>query len=68
MSKWFEVSVTVHKVFAVEIEDHETGEDAMNYASDKFMGENIESSEFIEASDIYTPEHIQRLADEILRL
>jgi hypothetical protein len=67
MSKWFEVKVTKTTVFAVEIEDNETEDQAAKYALD-------EAGEFDEAitdGPIVGDENIDRLrrhADEVLDL
>lgn len=63
MSKWFDVSVTVNKIFAVEVEDNESSDDAIAYAMDKFMdefmSENAECEGFNETSELYTKVQIK---------
>jgi hypothetical protein len=35
LSKWYEVKATIYKTFAVEVEDSESHEDAVKYATDE---------------------------------
>lgn len=65
MTKWFEVTVTTVKVFAVEVEDDETEEHASKYATN-------EVSEFEEAVTVgpvvgeVEIDRLRRHADEVL--
>jgi len=68
MSKWFEVPVTIYKVYAVEIADDETRDDAARYAMDDVLGEYSETGKIVEASSMYTAKQIKRHADEVLSL
>ncbi len=68
MSKWVEVPITIHKTFAVEIEDTETVDDAIKYALNECLGDNTEIGDCLMADNNQTAEQIQRLADERLSI
>lgn len=69
MSKWVEIDVTIHKVFAVEIMDDETIEDAKRYAMDEICFEkNIEINDTSMAQNEAEVEAMKRHADEVLSL
>jgi hypothetical protein len=72
MSKWAEVTIQTWKVFAVEIEDDETLDDAKGRAIEEGcpMGwfDNAEIHDSHLAKDEVEAEQIRRLADERLPL
>ena len=71
MSKWVDVPVTIFKTYAVEIEDGETIDDAINYAIEDCLGNgdvNVDRSNVTIAADDRQAEQIRILADERLAL
>jgi hypothetical protein len=67
MSKWFEVTVTSVKVYAVEVPDSEGADEATSYA----MNEASDISEIECSPEITGYENIDRIkrhADEVLGL
>ena len=71
MSKWVEVPVVIMKIYAVEIEDNETVENAINYAMEDCMcGENVEIdySNVVVSENEHQAEQIRRFADELISL
>lgn len=69
MSKWYEVTVSVQYVYAVEVEDHETASDAIRYALDE--APSSRDGAIAEANEITEPHYIEDLikdADEVLKL
>lgn len=66
MSKWYEVEVVTVKVFAVEVEDDENEDDAMDAArSEVWDVTEIKCAERLTPSDI---DSLKRHADEVLAL
>lgn len=69
MSKWFEIAVTTYRTFAVEVQDDETGEDAMTAVMDELgFGGDHEARIECEVTDPLVLEALQRTADEVLEL
>lgn len=70
MSKWYEVTATIIKTFAVEVEDDENHEDAMQIASEEislFEGDvDLQCPETPIARD--QVELLKKTAEEVLKL
>jgi hypothetical protein len=64
MSKWFEVKVTTVKVFAVEVEDDETKEMAMQYAAGE-VGD-FDDVEAKEVAGEVAIDRLKRHADQVM--
>jgi len=65
MSKWFEVTVTSTKIYAVEVSNDENAEDAIHYAQTEAVNydEVTCSDEIIEKARI---ENLKNYADETI--
>lgn len=70
MTKWVEVPVTISKVFAVEIEDSESAEDAIKVVLDELAGDNVEidHKDVLIAESEAMEDSIKRHADERITL
>ena len=70
MSKWIDIPVMIMKTYAVEVEDTEGVEHAIQYVVDDCMGDDVEivHSNVMIAEDEHQAEQIRRLADEVLSL
>ncbi len=71
MSKWIEVPVTTHVVYAIEVEDNQCVADAIGVAAENHTTDgNIEinESDCSVATNPHEAEAIQRHADEVMPL
>lgn len=70
MSKWVEIPVTIFKTYAVEIEDSETIEDAIQYALEECMESNteVDRKDCLIAKNDMEAEQIKRCSDEKISL
>lgn len=63
MSKWYEIAVTINRTYAVEIEDHETEEDAKKVLQDELCGDDYDLIDcFGPATEEHEVRNIQVLA------
>lgn len=69
MSKWYEIAVSIHRTYAVEVKDDETEEDAKKALADELCGEDYTGDDaFGPVDDENGVRNMQIMAYDSLRL